>query len=173
MYLTFTEHGRNPQFPSFNGMHIHMQAYLSLNNVLTSLLYRCCRNIRYFVLFWCLNLKAEALMLFPNKINLLIISRCINQTIMYMFKMFTDKSLGPLLYLPQASVYSILHSLRVLFISPTIHTHTHPSENAPFSPQTLFFTLHSPFTSPYIISAECFYISFCEITMEIWKGWHF
>lgn len=124
MYLTFTEYGRNPQFPSFNGMHIHMQAYLSLNYVFTSLLYRCCRNIRYFVLFWCLNLKAEALMLFPNKINLLIISRCINQTIMYMFKMFTDKSLGPLLYLPQASVYSMLQSEGAVHLSNHTHAYT-------------------------------------------------
>lgn len=173
MYLTLTERGRNPQFPSFNGMQILMQAYLSLNYVLKSLLYRCCRNIRYFVLFWCLNFKTEALMLFPNKINLLIIFCCINQASMYTFKMFTDKSLGSPLYLPQTNVYSVLHSLRVLFISPTIHMRTHPSQNARFSPQTLFFSLHSPFTSLYIISAECFYISFCEITMETWKGWHF
>lgn len=53
------------------------------------------------------------------------------------------------------------------------YTQTQPSENVLFSPQIQVFILHLPFTSFYIIIPECFYFSFCEITMEIWKGWRF
>lgn len=90
----------------------------------------------------------------------------LNQTNMYIFKTFTDKLLKPVLYLPKTNVCPMADSLVLLFISLTIHAHTQPSENALFSPQTLFFSLHLPFTSLYIIIPECFYFSFCEITME-------